>query len=124
MSARTDLVAALTAALDPAAYRVVGAPDVPDSIDVGTIAVRVYATTYEPGPTSGSVAITLTVWVVTPVLSPGAADDALDDARDDVHGALYALPWVTAPTAERDVMADAFPGWRFTCQAFGTIEGN
>lgn len=124
MSARTDLVTALTDVLDPATYRVVGAPDVPDTIDVGTIAVRVYATTYEPGPTSGSVAISLTVWVVTPVASPGAADDVLDDARDDVHGALYALPWLTSPTAERDVMADTFAGWRFTCQAFGTIEGD
>ena len=123
MSARTDLVAALTEALDDT-YRVVGAPDTPDQVEAGTTAVRVYATTVAPGPQSGSLAIDLTVWVLTAVARAGDADDALDEALADVLGVLHDLPWTTAPTAERDVMADQWNGWRLTLQAFGRIERN
>lgn len=121
MSARTDLVDALTGAL-PDAYVVSGTPMVPDRIEAGTIAVRAYATTYAPGPVAGSVAITLTTWVLTPAVRPGDADDDLDDALADVLGVLWGLDWLTPPTAERDVMAERWNGWRITTQAFGQVE--
>lgn len=121
MGARTDLVAALTAALDPAVYRVVGSPDTPDQIEVNTFAVRVWADQISPGPQVGSVLIDLTLWVLTASLEPGTADDLLDGAYADVAGALHALAWTTEATAHRDVMADRWNGWRFTTQAAGQI---
>ena len=58
--------------------------------------------------------------------NPGPTDDALDDAADEVMGALYALPWLSAPTAERDVMADnegpRWHGWKFECSAYAQIK--
>lgn len=125
MSARTDLVDALTAAL-PATYRVVGSPSCPDQIEVDTFAVRAWANQVTPALQSGAVQIALTVWVLTPLVTPGATDDVLDAAQLDVMGALYAMTWLTPPTAERGVMNDdtgpRWHGWRFETQAFGQIQ--
>lgn len=126
MSTRTDLVDALAAALDPAVYRVVGTPDVPDVIEVDTFAVRVWAKRIAPGPTSGSVQVDLVVWVLTAKQAPGDTDDALDVALDEVVGALYGLSWLTPATAERGVMDDnegpRWHGWRVEASAFGLID--
>lgn len=121
MSARTDLVAALQGPL-PASYRVVGAPDVPDLIEPGVVAVRVWAETIAPGPQVGSLQIDLTVWVLTGSLEPGTADDLLDVAYMDVMGVLHHLGWTTPATAHREVMGERWNGWRLTMQAFALIE--
>lgn len=125
MSARTDLVAALTAALPVDTYRVVGSPSVPVQIDTGTFAVRAWASKLTPGPQSGSLQVDLTVWVLTPMVEPGPTDDALDGASQTVMETLYGLRWLTTPTADRGVMADdegpRWHGWRFECSAFAQI---
>jgi len=125
MSARTDLVAALVAALDPDVYRVQGTPSCPDQIEVDTVAVRAWASKVAPGPVSGAVQVDLVVWALTPAQTPGVADDVLDVAYEDVMGVLYELAWVTAPTADRGVMDDSdgprWHGWRFEVSAFGRI---
>jgi hypothetical protein len=119
-SARTQLVTALTAALPPT-YRVVGTPDVPDTIDPGTFAVRAWAAKLAPATTTDAVLVDLVVWVLSPRQTPGAADDDLDTACDEVMAALHAMTWTTPATAERAVMEDAdggrWQGWRFTSQA-------
>jgi hypothetical protein len=126
MSTRTDLVDALVAGLDPAVYRVTGSPSCPDMIETGKIDVRAWASKLTPGVASGAVQIDCTVWVLTAMAAPGPTDDVLDDASDDVLAVLYALPWLTAPTAERGVMdGDEGPrwhGWRFETSAFGQIQ--
>lgn len=126
MSARTDLVAALVEALPADRYRVVGSPDCPDQVDPGVFAVRAWASKLSPQAQSGAVQIDVTVWVLTGKQTPGDADDALDEASDAVLAALYALTWLTPPTAERGVMADddgpRWHGWRFEASAFGQIE--
>lgn len=122
MSARTDLVDALVAALDPEVYRVTGSPSLPDQIEVGTFDVRAWASKYTPGVASGAVQIDCTVWVLTALQTPGPTDDALDVAQEDVMAVLYGLQWLTAPTAERGVMDDRWNGWRFEVSAFGQIK--
>lgn len=124
MSARTDLVAALTAGL-PETYRVVGAPDVPDQVDVGGYAVRCWQTAVEKGPTLGGLTMPLALWVLTGKQEPGAADDALDAALLAVLDVLHPLEWVQWTRAERGVMTrqdgDGFHGWRFELTAYGQI---
>jgi hypothetical protein len=126
MSVRTDLVAALVAALPADRYRVTGSPSCPELIEPGTFDLRVWEAKHTPGIASGSVQIDCAVWVLTPLQSPGPTDDALDDAQGEVMAILYALPWLTAPTAERGVMDDnegpRWHGWRFDCAAFGQIQ--
>jgi hypothetical protein len=126
MSTRTDLVDALAAALPPQVYRVTGSPSCPDMIETDTFAVRAWVGKFSPGVASGSVQIDCTVWVLTPLTSPGVTDDALDVACSKVMAALYKLPWLTSPTAERAVMEDSegprWHGWRFDTSAFGQID--
>jgi hypothetical protein len=125
MSARSDLVEALEAAL-PATYRVTGSPSCPDLIPPDTFDVRAWANKLTPGPASGSVQIDLTVWVLTPLQSPGPTDDALDVASNLILGILYELPWLSAPTAERGVMDDSdgprWHGWKYDLTAYGQIQ--
>ena len=126
MSTRTDLVDALAGALPPDVYRVTGSPTCPDMIEVGTFDVRAWVGKYSPGVPSGSLQLDCTVWVLTPMTSPGATEDALDVASNEVLAVLYALPWLTPPTAERGVMDDSqgprWHGWRFDTSAFGQID--
>lgn len=126
MSARADLVEALTAGLDPDMYRVTGSPSCPDLIAPDTFDVRAWAQKYTPGPASGSVQIDLTVWVLTPLAAPGPTDDALDVASNEVLAVLYELRWLNAPTAERGVMDNGdgprWHGWRFDVIAYGQIQ--
>lgn len=128
MSARTDLVAALAAGLPDSPgrrYRIVGAPDVPEQIDVCAFAIRCWQTTVEPGPALGGLTMPLVLWVLTGRKEPGAADDALDAALLDVLGALHPLEWVRWTRAERGVMDNdngaAWHGWRLDLTAYGRI---
>jgi len=125
VSARTDLVAALTAGL-PATYRVVGAPDVPDQVDVGEYAVRCWQTEVTPGPQLGGLTMPLVLWVLTGKQKPGTVDDVLDVAVLAVLDVLHGLEWVQWTRAERGVMTredgSGLHGWRFDLTAYGRIE--
>jgi hypothetical protein len=120
VSARTDLVDALTAAL-PGQYRVVGSPSCPDLIEVDTFAVRCWTARLAPGDLVGRLSADLVVWVLSPRMTPGDTDDDLDGAYADVAGALHDIGVLLPATAERSVMEDddgpRWHGWRFTFQA-------
>lgn len=135
MSARTRLVDALVAALPdvPDApgtpgrrYRIIGAPDVPDQIDVKTFAIRVWQTRVEPGQAFAGLRLPLVLWVLTGKQEPGAADDALDIAMPEVLTVLHRQKWVQWTGAERGVMENdngaSYHGWRFDLLAAGQIE--
>lgn len=128
MSARTQLVDALAAGLGDnpdRRYRIVGAPDVPEQIDPGYIAIRCWQTRVEPGPAFGSVVQPLVLWVLTGRQEPGAADDVLDVALEEVLSVLHPLEWVQWTGAERGVMDNdngkTYHGWRFDLLAGGYI---
>lgn len=125
MSARTDLIAALSQALPDTRYRVSDRATTPDQIDRGTVALRVFASTVTPAQTTQGLAVEMTVWACSPLLDPSAADADLDLVLGDVLRALLALPWVQFDRADRDVMpgneGPRWHGYRFTVTAFATI---
>ena len=135
MSARTRLVDALTAGLPdvPDApdgtpghrYRIIGAPDVPDQIDVKTFAVRCWQTQVQRGQTLAGLTLPLVLWVCTGKAEPGAADDALDVALDEVLTVLHRQEWVRWSGAERGMFQNdngaSWHGWRFDLLAAGQI---
>lgn len=126
MSARTQLVELLTAGLDPDRYAVVGSADVPDTIDVGRIAVRAWQTDIAPGPQMHGLTLNLVIWALSPKQTPGAVDDDLDEALEDVLGVLYPAEQFQWKRAERGVMQnDDYAGWhgyRFDITTYATIE--
>lgn len=124
MSVRTDLAAALAAAL-PDTYVVKARTACPEQIDPGTYAVRVLPSTVAPGPRFRSLTYTHTVWVLTGAADPDTVDDKLDPALDDVLAALLPLGSLAVEQAERGVMDDndgpRWHGYRLTITCYGTI---
>lgn len=119
MSARTELAAALTAALPT--YRVLGYAADLDAVARPTVLVWADKIVRRPEWASGLFEFTLMMWVLVGTEDPARADDALDDALEDVLGALQPIGWVQWSGAERGVLRDAFHGWQITVTAVATI---
>lgn len=118
MSARTDLLAALHAALDPAVFRVGTATDSPDAIDTGKLAVRAFTKTVTPGPTLGLLTYATELWVVSGKADPSEVDDHLDAGIDPLLEALLELKSVEFVSAARGVMDDVWHGYLFTLNLY------
>jgi hypothetical protein len=99
VSARNDLLSALTASLDPALFRVSGAVNTPDAIDTGKLAVRVITKTVTPTPEAP-----------LGLLTYAGIDPLLE--------ALLELPFVQFVSAARGVMDDVWHGYLFTLNLY------
>jgi hypothetical protein len=120
VSARNDLLSALTTALDPALFRVSGAVNTPDAIDTGKLAIRVITKTVTPTPEAplGLLTYVTELWMVSGKADPDTVDDALDAGIDPLLEALLALPFVQFVSAARGVMDDVWHGYLFTLNLY------
>ncbi len=120
VSARTELVAALRAALPN--YRVTGSALVPSGIgSKPVIGVWQQSVIRREELHHNRVTVNLELWVLVGHEDPEKADDALDDALDDVVTALQPITWLHWTEAQRGVLEGTFPGYNITATAVATI---
>ena len=119
MSARTELKAALAAALPT--YRVTGSKGILDGVTRPTVGVWQQSFTRRPEWGLGHVQVGLEVWVVVPTEDPDKADDALDTGLDDVLAALKPIAWVDWTECQRGVLNETTHGYNITVTAVAQI---
>lgn len=128
MSVRDDVLAALTADLDPALFRVSTRADVPDYLDPGLCNVRLFTESVVPGPTLGLLAYSMELFLTHPSQDPDTVDSKLDAGLDGMLAALLDLRMVQFRTAERVTMsgdedAQSYAAYKITLLAYANTEG-
>lgn len=111
MSARTEVAAALAAAL-PAAWIIRLSENVPDGIETGTYQVMVSAGAVRPGASLG-----LRQWTVVIDLMTAKQDEPDDDLEAGLAvllDTLDTLPVLAWTEAERVTISETFPAYRIT----------
>lgn len=119
MSARTELVGALRAALPT--YRVTDTKGVQDGVTRPTVGVWMQSLQRRPEWQKDHAQVNLEIWVLVPEDDADKADDALDDALEDVLDALAPLGWVDWVTCIRGVLLESIHGYNITATAVATI---
>ena len=123
MSARTQLAAALRAALP--GYRLIAAADTPDRVERPTLLLWQGTVTRAEQISHDRLQVDLVLWLLVGNESPEAAEAALEKGLDDVIEALRPLTWVDWPNAERLTFGEpdgpSYHGYRFNLQAYPTI---
>ena len=119
MSARTELKAALAAALPN--YRVCGSRGVMDGVTRPTVGVWQQSFTRRPEWGLDHVQVDLEVWVVVPSEDPDKADDALDEGLDDLLAALKPIGWVDWVNCQRGILNEVTHGYNVTVTAVAKI---
>lgn len=119
MSARTELKAALVAALP--GYRVTGARGIQEPAQGPSVGVWQSRVVRRPEWQKAHAQVELEVWVTVPQEDPDRADDALDDALDDLISALNPINWCDWTLAERGVLSTAIHGYQVTVVAVAEI---
>ncbi len=118
MGVRADLAAHFRDGLDATTHLVVA--DVRElQLEAPTVAaVQIVRTTVERAPEQplGAFLMSFDIWVIATTTDPTRADDALDDALDEVLQLIDAHPWMTWGTAEREVHAAGYAGYKITAQ--------
>jgi hypothetical protein len=117
MSARTLLVADLTAALPT--FDVIGFNENLDAIRKPTLMVWQDKVTRPDLLALSQIEVELSLWVL--VGAETKPDDTLDAALEDVLFAIEPMSWVRWTLAERGVFASQFHGYKITATAVATI---
>lgn len=119
MSARTELAAALAAALPD--WLIISDARALDTVPRST-AVLWTSRINRPAKLGLDLLTTeLTLWVLTPTSDPTRLEDALDVGLVDVMAALEPLQAFAWTEAERGTLADRFDGWRLSITCLNTI---
>ncbi len=120
MSARTEIAAALRAAL-PADYRIIPAAAAPDAVARVTILLWQSDVTRLEQIGHDKVRVELVLWILTGIQDPERAEGELEPALDRVISALRPIKWADWPRAERLSFGDSFHGYKLTLTTLGEI---
>lgn len=112
MGVRSDLAAALDAALPDSVQVVKTVRDLGELDPAVTGVVQLVRTQVAPAPETGSFLNTFDVWTVTPKTDSDLVDDDLDAALDALLEAMLPLGYLAWETAEREMHPDGYHAYK------------